>query len=324
MKSLVCFVLVSMLIGSSICWGEHGHMLIARIAQYTLVNQSVDPQAYEWANALLFQTKNDSRETNWPFIESAAWADRIRSSGDRSMDSWHFINTPLIADGFTEAKIPAPKPTNITQKLADIFILLSRPEVGSGTVDAAQNNPKGNWIRWAIHLMGDLHQPLHCVSRFSAEHPRGDAGGNAVNVIVNGKTDNLHSIWDSMFDRFSYVNTPLNEYKLRRLSDSANQILSDRETQTSGTLKSQIASEDYSAVTTYMNYADESYRAAFQYAYQGITQGATLSDSYKARSTLVVLERLYLAGLRLAHYISRAYRLSHPDTGASASNWNII
>ena len=319
----VCLLLLALFVGNSLCWGEHGHMLIARIAQYTLVNESLDPQAYEWAHDVLFQTKNDTRETNWPFVESSAWADRIRSSGDRSSDAWHFINIPLIAPGFTQAKIPV-RATNITQKLAEIFQLLAAPQTESGIVDApAGSDPKGNLIRWAIHLMGDLHQPLHCVARFSPENPRGDAGGNAVNVVIDGKSDNLHSVWDGMFDRFPYVNTPLNDYKLKRLSDSVNQILSARASQTSAELKSQIAREDWSAVSTYLRYADESYRAAAQYAYQGVTNGATLSDAYKARSILVVLDRLYLSGLRLAHYISQAYRLSHPGAGPTASNWAI-
>lgn len=316
-------ILLGILLAPAACWGEHGHMLIARIAQYALVNQSLDHQAYEWAHDLLMKSKNDTRETTLPFLESAAWADRIRSSGDRSMDAWHFINIPLIATGFTGAKIPK-RETNITQKLAEIFTSLSQPSTESGAVDTAgTSNSKGNLIRWAIHLMGDLHQPLHCVARFSPENPRGDAGGNAVQVVVDGKPDNLHSVWDGMFDRFPYVNTPLNDYKLRRLTDSVNQILSAREAQTSQTVKAEIAREDYSSVDTYLKFADESYRAAVNYAYQGVSNGATLSDSYKTRSTLVVLDRLFLAGLRLAHFVSKAYRSSHPSSGPAASTWSM-
>ncbi len=47
-------------------------------------------------------------------------------------------------------------------------------------------------LPWLEHIEGDVHQPLHCVSRFLKSQPKGDAGGNFVYI----GTRNLHSLWD--------------------------------------------------------------------------------------------------------------------------------
>ena len=44
---------------------------------------------------------------------------------------------------------------------------------------------------WLIHLVGDMHQPLHCADNQ-------DRGGNSVRVILAGQTTNLHSAWDTV------------------------------------------------------------------------------------------------------------------------------
>jgi hypothetical protein len=46
---------------------------------------------------------------------------------------------------------------------------------------------------WIEHMVGDVHQPLHCISRILRSMPEGDAGGNRVFVTPVG---NLHGLWD--------------------------------------------------------------------------------------------------------------------------------
>jgi hypothetical protein len=51
---------------------------------------------------------------------------------------------------------------------------------------------------WLLHLVGDIHQPLHCVAFFSAEYPTGDQGGN-LRLVKDGETPiNLHAYWDNL------------------------------------------------------------------------------------------------------------------------------
>lgn len=56
---------------------------------------------------------------------------------------------------------------------------------------------------WILHLVGDLHQPLHTVALFSrAYYPEGDRGGNSIRVSWDPQPINLHSAWDRMPDLF--------------------------------------------------------------------------------------------------------------------------
>ncbi len=70
--------------------------------------------------------------------------------------------------------------------------------------------------RMLVHMVGDIHQPLHTVSLFNASYPEGDRGGNSLTVYPEGlpKT-NLHSYWDqgmSLFQNSTYFfKRPLDE-----------------------------------------------------------------------------------------------------------------
>ena len=59
--------------------------------------------------------------------------------------------------------------------------------------DNAEPAQRAVALCWVLHLMGDIHQPLHSGSLYSAElFATGDRGGNAIRV---GES-NLHSVWD--------------------------------------------------------------------------------------------------------------------------------
>ncbi len=54
------------------------------------------------------------------------------------------------------------------------------------------------FARYLVHVVGDIHQPLHSVSLFNATYPSGDRGGNSLKItLLNGTSQNLHSFWDS-------------------------------------------------------------------------------------------------------------------------------
>src|ERR1700758_3364100 len=60
---------------------------------------------------------------------------------------------------------------------------------------------------WLMHMVGDIHQPLHCLTRVSATHPDGDRGGNL--VLLNGPAKNLHFFWDDVLARDSHCDLQL-------------------------------------------------------------------------------------------------------------------
>ncbi len=59
-------------------------------------------------------------------------------------------------------------------------------ELGDPSKSRAQ---KANALKFIVHIIGDLHQPMH------VSHAE-DKGGNTIPIIHNGYNENLHSLWD--------------------------------------------------------------------------------------------------------------------------------
>ena len=57
-------------------------------------------------------------------------------------------------------------------------------------------------LRLLIHYVGDIHQPLHCSSRYDKTHPNGDRGGNLFELPYHYGSDDLHGVWDSILYEF--------------------------------------------------------------------------------------------------------------------------
>lgn len=111
--------------------------------------------------------------------EVGTWADEIRSDPVwKHADPWHYVN---VDDGQTYAATPKNPKGDILEALARFEQVLRDP--------AAGRPAKGEALRFLVHFLGDLHQPLH-VGR------AGDRGGNEIKVLWFGEPSNLHRVWD--------------------------------------------------------------------------------------------------------------------------------
>jgi hypothetical protein len=101
---------------------------------------------------------------------------------------WHFVDTPLSTDG--TAIIPAYTPNALT------MIGVLSQAINSGEPDLLKSYD----LVWITHLVGDLHQPLHDTTRFSARFPNGDQGGNLVLICAQAANcdSELHGYWDDL------------------------------------------------------------------------------------------------------------------------------
>ncbi len=172
-------------------WGCEGHETIAFIAR---------PQLSDTA-----RTKIDYLLRNYPpsldpfcssqgltrFAAASTWADDARNSQEfKHTAEWHFLDIPR---GATRDHVPSVCPPEgcVTKAIA------KQVEVLKSTAKGAA---KANALRFLLHFVGDLHQPLHCTTN-------GDRGGNCVPVRFFGQAPtkdskgkwqpNLHSVWDS-------------------------------------------------------------------------------------------------------------------------------
>ena len=135
-------------------------------------------------------------------MRSSTWPDEIRRSGSPyDHPDWHFIDYPLRPPAFPLE--PGPKPTD------DILFGIAQCE---NTLSDTNANPelRAAYLSWLIHLVGDIHQPLHCASLFTDAYPKGDRGGNDFYVRPAQSGVRLHGIWDGLLGSSSNPRTQWN------------------------------------------------------------------------------------------------------------------
>ena len=124
------------------------------------------------------------------FVTAAAWADDLKSESEYLEANWHFIDLPVVdAQSPPPAPAPAPPVENVAWAITE----------GSSTVRAAKSTllDKSRQLRFMVHFIGDVHQPLHAASYFSEQFPDGDAGGNAWPIAGVTYATELHAFMDS-------------------------------------------------------------------------------------------------------------------------------
>jgi hypothetical protein len=178
-------------------WDDFGHMEVAAVAYKALSKKTKDRVAKllalnpAYANWIVGATAAERDRV--AFMRAATWADSIKSDpsyGAADLQTaptaaqnlgyadhlrhayWHFVDQPFSPDG--TALVPAPRPNAATQ------IPIFRAALGAA---ATSDDVKSYDLVWLLHLVGDVHQPLHCVSRYDKADPAGDRGGNSVRIM---------------------------------------------------------------------------------------------------------------------------------------------
>ncbi len=140
--------------------------------------------ASTWADAI----KRDGRHGNDGNRPNGPAASRNEGYGDELQHRyWHFIDLPFSVDGTSPEPTPTP---NAATQIAAFRAALGAPNVSDAL--------KSYDLVWLIHLVGDVHQPLHCIARFDRAHPTGDQGGNLVPLCALPCKDQLHGFWDTV------------------------------------------------------------------------------------------------------------------------------
>jgi len=187
---------------SARAWGCKGHEVVALIAE-----RHLSERAHQVAVDLLAtRSLADPRlthtcpETGDRFADASTWADDVRRLRSET-GPWHFIDVPRGALKSDLSQYCPQTSGCITSALADeLQILRDRSRAPATRADA---------LRFAIHFVGDIHQPLHASTN-------NDLGGNCVPVTFFGHRPapagpqsamfipNLHEVWDTeIIERFS-------------------------------------------------------------------------------------------------------------------------
>jgi predicted Fe-S protein YdhL (DUF1289 family) len=209
-KRLLASVMAALTFGCApvaFAWNATGHEIVAFVAWSQLT-----PKTKAQVTALLRQhpdyARTFTRETVAPaerdeqaFAIAATWPDLIRSQsfGKSFMyarSNWHYVDIPFVV-----GNLPQPKPSDLSWsagKEPENAIQAIRKNVADLKNPSLDLVDRAVALCWVEHLIGDIHQPLHATSMFSATYPEGDKGGNSQFLTVNGRASNLHSLWDGM------------------------------------------------------------------------------------------------------------------------------
>jgi hypothetical protein len=273
-------------------WWEAGHMTVALIAK----GQLTPAAAKNIQEILAFAFDGDQGED--PFLFASVWPDLIKDKGVRCMDSWHYVNWILASNQVVSASETAYQEGGESTQVVAII---------DQCLKTLRNPQSGQWekafmLRWLIHLVGDLHQPLHCATLYSAQFKTGDLGGIKFELPLK-ETPNLHFLWDAGLG--AIPNLRYLEYSLQPKHAPSEALRRPTEE-----LKGRVPREKLPQLLnpSLKAWGVESFDLAKSVAYAGITPGQAPSAAYLAKSRLVVAQQLTLAGYRLADLLNELYR----------------
>ena len=302
-RVLVLCLLLSALPARAHAWHDTGHMLVAQIAYLRLSPAAkarvdkllVTPQGRRPLIHLCagYYTPATCEKTYDP-VTIAVWMDDFR--GDSLNDPyapWHYIDFRPIWDGIPERTNVGAEPENVLSRIYWATNVL-RNGTGSNKTDAET-------LGFLYHLVGDVHQPLHAATRYSASNPNGDAGGNGFKVQLPAETRiaNLHSFWDSAAGQYGYVSPkrPLDEAGKARILALAEAATKEFPAESVPEWK------DLDPHT----WVVESNTLAREVVYKNITEGGAPSPVYTDAAQKLARRRLALAGYRLAGVLNALF-----------------
>ncbi|HEV2972511.1 MAG TPA: S1/P1 nuclease [Pirellulales bacterium] len=317
--AIVGLVLLIRFAPSALAWNETGHMTVALIAYRRLSTEQKRHiaeilKAHPHYESLLLDSKPDDVDAaEWVFMRAAVWPDLVRP--DRSGNKpesitkyhhgpWHYVDFPFVApkdkDTIDAAQLKPNDPSLLTA-LPDCVLKFSHSD--------STNEEKAINLCWILHLVGDVHQPLHCISLYNDENRRGDMGGNALAVRSHGTPTGLHAYWDDLLGTgTTYV--------------AIDQIAT---TITASSVHDPDKMPELKKHPTVASWAAESHELAVALAYlNGKLKTASwrgwenreiqlddipeLPEGYEANAREVACRRVALAGYRLADLLSQSMR----------------
>ena len=146
-------------------WGPNGHRIVGQIAENHLTDAARKGITELVGRASLAQI--------------STWADEIKSDPAwRHASPWHYINVP---PGQTLEETRRNPRGDVVEAIERFERVLRDRDAGrKERVDA---------LRFLVHLVGDIHQPLH--AGYGS-----DRGGNDIRVRWFGESTDLHTVWD--------------------------------------------------------------------------------------------------------------------------------
>ena len=311
------FIVILSLPEPASAWNATGHQLVARIAW-----NAMTPAVRQRVMALLGAAPSDAclgelmpadtrplaaRRREF-FMDASTWADIVRPGENDTRPctrfnrpEWHYINYFWQGvSGATGTDRPTDRPdltpptSNVVAQLPLLraFAACATPQCGTTTADRATA------LAWILHLVGDMHQPLHTEARITSQpnEQKGDQGGNLFVLQTGPPSLRLHGYWDSIVDR-----------SVPRLDDESQPAYVGR-VAASVTRKypraavlARLRPGDFEA------WALEGFEIAKSVYPATLKRGELPGEEYRAQAFEIAGQAIALAGYRLADLLNRMF-----------------
>lgn len=263
-------VLIATIVSCSVhAWNALGHRLVAQIAI-----DNLDAHTQKTLNDYHHQLDSVYRPSS--LVNAAPWMDTLRYDKKLWLERKHYINIPFSRDGTPLAEPYSQNAVTAIQGAREVF----------ANSDASLFD-KGFSVRILLHVVGDLHQPLHSTSEFSRQFPQGDLGGNRVHLGKNLVANNLHAYWD----RGGGLLCPKKRMNAKRLQRWAHRI------------EKKWPCARFSKNNDPGQWALQSHALAKRLVYQ-INPDQIPSKAYQKQTKKISEYQIALAGCRLAYFLT--------------------
>jgi hypothetical protein len=318
MRTGLVLLLFLLLPRPSAAWNATGHQVVARIAWDTMT-----PGVRQRVVALLEGAPRDAclldllpadaqplgtRQREF-FLHVSTWADIVRSGENDtrpctrlSRGEWHYINYfwqgisgARGAGGPADRSDVTPPSTNVVAQLPLLRAVAVCATAACGTTRA----DRAIALAWILHLVGDLHQPLHTNARITSEpdEQNGDQGGNRFVLQTEPHVLRLHGYWDGILDR-----------SVPRGVDEAQSAYVDRLSASTMQSHPRSAMAPRLKPADYEAWAREGFETTKASVYPAtLKRGEVPGDDYRRHAFAIARQAIALAGYRLGDLLNRMF-----------------
>jgi len=320
------FLSLSIVLTAVSCWKFTSHFIISRIA-HDILKEEDSFCLWEVEQELKILERSyptwTEKEGDHPMVECSTFADDVKWKGQSYQSTWHYVNVPLYESRKDRRRYPFEAPEhNVTEAIQGIVDMFRKEgEYWNSYVyqSLMKYGPSGHGpadsysiaLRYLIHYVADVHQPMHSTARINSDYPDGDRGGNDFGVPYKYGASNLHAVWDSVMYEFrTNPKAPFDEPTWEEWGGYASSLVAKHPLDT----LNDVTDLDP------LSWERESYLVAKKFVYRRINEDEALPDWYVKKGQIIAEKRLVEAGYRLANLLRTlqyVYPIEEPSAPSS-------
>lgn len=282
-------VLLALWAHAATAWWCDGHMAVAQIARNSGLISASSLQKVDALIAVLAPTYGTMSDS---MVTAACWADDLKSQGAAEEAAFHFVDLPVLAPGYTGA-IPTLQNGNVVNAINNSHATTYSKK--------SMDLDKARQLRFIIHFVGDIHQPLHAASYYSDQFPGGDAGGNLWPIAGPTWVPDLHGYWDGGAGQWT-------DDLVRPLNSTGTDVL---DTLTTAIMNKFPVSSLQPEIENFnvSSWAVESNTIASSFVYTAPQAPTPIPDAYQTQAEEIALKQVAIAGYRLGSLLEYIFHL---------------